>query len=63
MAERRVPLFVTAPADGKPRRIVLQVLAQDDMRSVTAAFAAPRELRSRNLAGIVGKHAIIPASV
>jgi cytochrome c oxidase accessory protein FixG len=42
MAERRVPLFVIAPADGKPRQVVLQVRAPDSARSVTAAFAAPR---------------------
>jgi cytochrome c oxidase accessory protein FixG len=42
MAERRVPLFVIAAADGKPRQVVLQVRAQDHARSVAAAFAAPR---------------------
>jgi polyferredoxin len=42
MAERRVPLFVIAAADGKPRQVVLQVRAQDHARNVAAAFAAPR---------------------
>jgi cytochrome c oxidase accessory protein FixG len=42
MAERRVPLFVIAPADGKPRQVVLEVRAHDEARSVAAAFAAPR---------------------
>jgi hypothetical protein len=42
MAERRVPLFVIAPADGRPRQVVVRVRAQDEARSVAAAFAAPR---------------------
>jgi cytochrome c oxidase accessory protein FixG len=42
MAERRIPLFVIASAEGKPRQVVLQVRALDEARRVTAAFAAPR---------------------
>jgi cytochrome c oxidase accessory protein FixG len=42
MAERRVPLLVIAPADGKPRRIRLRVRTQDAARQVDCPFAAPR---------------------
>jgi hypothetical protein len=42
MAERRVPLVVLGPTDGKPRKLVLEVRAGADQRRVEAPFAAPR---------------------
>jgi hypothetical protein len=42
MAERRVPLLVLAPADGKLRKIVLWVRAGEEAQRVLAPFAAPR---------------------
>jgi cytochrome c oxidase accessory protein FixG len=42
MAERRVPLMVLGPADGKPRKIQLSVRASDHVRELEAPFAAPR---------------------
>jgi cytochrome c oxidase accessory protein FixG len=41
MAERRVPLLVLAPADGRLRKISLQVRTDQDVRHVSAPFAAP----------------------
>jgi cytochrome c oxidase accessory protein FixG len=41
MAERRVPLLVIAPADGKLRKVSLQIRANGTTKHVTAPFAAP----------------------
>jgi cytochrome c oxidase accessory protein FixG len=42
MAERRVPMVVIGPIDGKPRSVALEVRAGGEMRKVEARFAAPR---------------------
>jgi cytochrome c oxidase accessory protein FixG len=42
LAERRLPVFVSAPNDGKPRRVQLEIDDGQQVRTVEAPFSAPR---------------------